>query len=110
MNCSQPKEGNAVGSCEQIAEPNDENRPRLARTMDRTTPAMLSTSQDKATVRIGLEEHKVPVTSIMPEEDHRYSKIPRNWVLDCLCKTKQMCYLKIVKNIDGKILFLMLFS
>ncbi|XP_012691341.2 OTU deubiquitinase with linear linkage specificity b isoform X1 [Clupea harengus] len=70
VNCSQPKEGNAVGSCEQIAEPNDENRPRLARTMDRTTPAMLSTSQDKATVRIGSEEHKVPVTSIMPEEDH----------------------------------------
>lgn len=72
VNCSQLKEGNAVESSEKTAEPNNESLPRLARTMDRTRPTteMPFTSQDKATDQIGSGEHRVPVSSLMPEDDN----------------------------------------
>lgn len=82
MKCSPPKEeeGTAVVNCKETAEPNNENLPR---SMDTTTPAPLSTSQDKAADQISSEEQdtsklKVPASAIMAENADRYSqKIPR---------------------------------
>ncbi|XP_041945227.1 OTU deubiquitinase with linear linkage specificity b isoform X4 [Alosa sapidissima] len=75
VNCSSLREGDAVESCKETAEPNNENLLRLARSMDKTTPAPLSTSQDKAAEQMRSEEQetnklKVPVSSIMPEDDN----------------------------------------
>ncbi|XP_076151499.1 ubiquitin thioesterase otulin isoform X2 [Alosa pseudoharengus] len=75
VNCSSLREGDAVESCKETAGPNNENLLRLARSMDKTTPAPLSTSQDKAAEQMRSEEQetnklKVPVSSVMPEDDN----------------------------------------
>lgn len=75
--CLPLKEGIAVENCKETAEPNNENLPRLPRSMD--TPALLSTSQGKAADQIGSEEQdtnilKVPGSSIMAENADRYSQ------------------------------------
>ncbi|XP_062381952.1 OTU deubiquitinase with linear linkage specificity b isoform X2 [Sardina pilchardus] len=76
VNCSSLREDDAVvESCKETAEPNNENLLGLARSMDKTTPAPLSTSQDKVADQMRSEEQetnklKVPVSSIMPEDDN----------------------------------------